>query len=85
MFFNCSNLISINLFNYNTQNILYMNYSFTNCYKLTFINISSFNSTSIILKDTFNKIPSTGIIIINTILYDIINISFNNWTIITNY
>ena len=44
MFYGCSGLISLNLINFNTENVLHMNDMFHGCSALTNIDISSFDT-----------------------------------------
>ena len=47
MFYNCSLLSSINLSNFNTNNVTNMSYMFSNCYSLNSINLSNFNTNNV--------------------------------------
>ena len=44
MFFDCNSLTSLNLSNFNTQNVTDMNYMLSNCNSLTSLNLSNFNT-----------------------------------------
>ena len=48
MFYDCKNLISVNLKNFNTSSVKYMEYMFNNCSSLKELNISSFDTSSVI-------------------------------------
>ena len=43
MFINCSSLTSLNVSNFNTNNVKDMHYMFYNCSTLTSLNLSNFN------------------------------------------
>ncbi len=43
MFFKCSSLTSLNLSNFNTDNVKYMRYMFSGCSSLTSLNLFNFN------------------------------------------
>ena len=43
MFYNCNNLVNINLSSFNTENVSDISYMFANCYNLVYLDISSFN------------------------------------------
>ncbi len=47
MFFNCSSLTSLNLSNFNTNNVTNMNSMFSNCSSLTSLNLSNFNTNNV--------------------------------------
>ena len=47
MFYQCENLININLSNFNTQNITNMSFMFSECDSLTNINLSNFNTQNV--------------------------------------
>ena len=47
MFFDCESLISIDLSNFNTQNVTNMSYMFYGCESLTNINLSKFNTQNV--------------------------------------
>ena len=47
MFFDCNSLISIDLSNFNTQNITNMKSMFYNCNSLTSLNLSNFNTQNV--------------------------------------
>ena len=44
VFFNCSSLISLNLSNFNTNNVQDMSHMFYRCSSLTYLNLSNFNT-----------------------------------------
>ena len=47
MFYKCSSLTSLNLSNFNTNNVKYMNHMFSNCSSLTSLNLSNFNTNNV--------------------------------------
>ena len=47
MFSDCSSLTSLNLSNFNTNNVTNMWYMFHNCPSLTYLNLSNFNSKNV--------------------------------------
>ena len=47
MFLHCINLISIDLSNFNTENVLDMSYLFYNCISITSIDVSNFNTKNV--------------------------------------
>ena len=47
MFSNCSSLNSLNLSNFNTNNIINMSYMFSDCSSLTSLNLSNFNTNNV--------------------------------------
>ena len=47
IFFNCSSLTSLNLSNFNTNNVKYMSGMFCYCSSLTFLNLSNFNTNNV--------------------------------------
>ena len=47
MFFSCSFLTSLNLSNFNTNNVKDMSYMFRNCSSLTSLNLSNFNTNNV--------------------------------------
>ena len=47
MFYYCSSLTSLNLSNFNTNNVTNMSYMFYNCSSLTFLNLSNFNTNNV--------------------------------------
>jgi len=47
MFFNCSSLISLNLSNFNINNVINMSYMFYNCSSLISLNLSNFNTNKV--------------------------------------
>ena len=47
MFSKCSSLISLNLSNFNTNNVNNMNGMFYNCSSLVSLNLSSFNTNNV--------------------------------------
>ena len=50
MFYQCENLISLNLSSFNTKNVEDMSYLFSHCQNLDYLNLSSFDT------DKVNKI-----------------------------
>ena len=59
MFYNCNSLSSINLYNFNTNNLLNIQRLFSFCNKLTFLDLSTFNTTNIInMRSLFSKCSS---------------------------
>ena len=48
MFYNCTNLININLLTFNTKNVTDMSYMFCSCHKLKNLDLSSFNFENVI-------------------------------------
>ena len=54
MFSECSSLTSLNLSNFNTNNVTDMSYMFYKCSSLTSLNLSNFNTNNVIdMKDIF--------------------------------
>ena len=49
MFCNCCSLISLNLSNFNTNNVIDMSWMFRGCKSLTNINLSNFNTNKVTL------------------------------------
>ena len=47
MFSKCSSLNSLNLSNFNTNNVKYMSEMFSNCSSLTSLNLSNFNTNNV--------------------------------------
>ena len=47
MFYNCTNLISLDLSNFNTSNVTDMDFMFDSCTSLSSINISSFDTSKV--------------------------------------
>ena len=47
MFDGCQNLTSLNLFNFNTENVKYMNSMFYGCQNLTSLDLSNFNTENV--------------------------------------
>ena len=47
MFYNCSSLTSLNLSNFNTNNVKDMSYMFSSCSSLTSLNLSNFNTNNV--------------------------------------
>ena len=48
MFYKCSSLIFLNLFNFNTNNVNNMSHMFSSCSSLTSLNLSNFNTDNVI-------------------------------------
>ncbi len=47
MFYECSSLTSLDLSNFNTNNVEDMKYMFYNCSSLTSLNLSNFNTNNV--------------------------------------
>ena len=47
MFYNCNSLSSLNLSNFNTQNVTNMQYMLSDCISLTSLNLSNFNNQNV--------------------------------------
>ena len=47
MFFDCSSLTSLNLSNFNTNNVRDMGYMLSKCSSLTTLNLSNFNTNNV--------------------------------------
>ena len=47
MFFLCSSLTSLNLYNFNSNNVKYMKAKFYKCSSLTSLGLSNFNSNNV--------------------------------------
>ena len=47
MFYECSSLISLNLSNFNINNVINMSYMFFNCYSLYSLDLSNFNTNNV--------------------------------------
>ena len=63
MFYGCSSLTSLNLSNFETSEIIYMNNMFKDCYNLEYINIKNFiENSSLYLYDIFNNDPDNVIV-----------------------
>ena len=52
IFSNCSSLISLNLFNFNTNKVINMSYMFRNCSSLNYLNLSNFNTNKVTNMDS---------------------------------
>ena len=82
MFYNCSSLISLNLSNFDTSNIINMNSIFYNCSSLTSINISNFNTSKVVnIISMFNgcsSLTSVDLSTFNTTKLKNITNLFNN-------
>jgi len=66
MFYDCSWLTSLNLSNFETSEIIYMNNMFKDCYNLEYINIKNFiENSSLYLYDIFNNDPDNVIVWLN--------------------
>ena len=65
LFYNCTSLISVNLSNFETQNVKNMDYIFYYCKSLTLIDISNFitNKKMVYL---FKELPDNGTIRISS-------------------
>ena len=56
MFSGCSSLKYINIFNFNTESVIYMNNMFSECSSLNEINLSNFNTDNVInMNNMFSK------------------------------
>ena len=88
MFYNCINLMSVDLSGFNTNNVKNIEFMFANCKKLFNLNISSFNLKNVNKKDKiFFGCDNLENIIINYDLYGQIGQELNifNLTIIYPY
>ena len=47
MFYNCSSLTSLNLSNFNTNNVTNMSYMFYKCFSLKELNLTNFNTNNV--------------------------------------
>ena len=47
MFYGCQNLTSLNLSNFNTEDVKYMNLMFSGCHNLTSLNLSNFKTENV--------------------------------------
>ena len=47
MFYECDKLLSIDLSNFNTNNVKYMIRMFSYCFSLTSLNLSNFNTNNV--------------------------------------
>ena len=47
MFYNCKSLTSLNLSNFNTNNVKNMNHMFCNCSSLNSLDLSNFNTNNV--------------------------------------
>jgi len=47
MFYGCENLKILDIFNFDTRNVIDMSYMFNNCKNLTNINLSNFNTQNV--------------------------------------
>ena len=47
MFENCSSLVYLDLSNFDTRNVFYMDYMISNCALLTSIDVSNFNTQNV--------------------------------------
>ena len=57
MFNKCSSLTSLNLSNFNTNNVIDMRYMFYECSSLTSLNLSNFNTNNVIdMREMFSGI-----------------------------
>ena len=77
MFSFCSSLTSLNLNNFNTNNVKDMKYMFYNCSSLTSLNLNNFNTNNVKdMKDIFSNIKKDCDIICKDekILFEINNI-----------
>ena len=66
MFYNCSSLTSLNLSNFNTNNVTNMRSMFFDCSSLTSLNLSNFNTNNVIdMRSMFNGINESCNLICN--------------------
>ena len=64
MFSSCYSLTSLNLSNFNTNNVTNMSHMFSNCSSLTSLNLSNFNTNNVInMESLFLGINNNCIII----------------------
>ena len=56
MFADCNSLISINLSNFNTQNVTNMSNMFYKCKSLTSLDLSNFNTQNVIIWVVYSMI-----------------------------
>ena len=47
MFYNCSSLTSLNVSNFNTDNVKDMSFMFSSCSSLSSLNLSNFNTNNV--------------------------------------
>ncbi len=58
MFYKCVSLTSLNLSNFNSNNVISMKYMFFKCSSLNYLNILNFNTNKLInMIQTFDEIP----------------------------
>ena len=68
MFYNCSSLTSLNLSNFNTNNVTNMSSMFRYCSKLTSLNLSNFNTNNVTnMRNLFKSLNKRCKIITNDI------------------
>ena len=78
MFYNCSNLTSLDLSSFNTSNVTNMNYMFSNCSSITSLDLSSFDTTNVTnMTSTFYNCRNLNKLYLSS--------SFFNSTSITTY
>ena len=66
LFNNCSSLNSLNLSNFNTNNVKYMSFMFCNCSSLNSLNLSNFNTNNVTdMNNMFEQIQKSCKIIEN--------------------
>ena len=71
MFYNCYCLTSLNLSNFNTNNVNNMSYMFSGCSSLTDLNLSNFNTNNVEkMNKMFYHIPKNCKIIQNDLKID---------------
>ena len=78
MFYNCSSLISLDLCNFNTNNVTDMSYIFSECSSLTSLNLSNFNTNNVTnMKLMFYKCSSlTSLNLSNFNTINVTNMSY---------
>ena len=89
MFNNCSSLTSLDIHNFNTQNVIDMENIFAHCSKLKYLDISLFrfneSHEDYGYDGIFDGLPSSGTLKINIDFYNIMKeIIPNNWIIDTD-
>ena len=78
MFYNCSSLASLDLSNFNTNNITNMECMFCNCSSLTSLNLSNFNTNNVInMYGMFNNLNKNCKITCNDLILKTLRESMN--------
>ena len=73
MFYDCSSLTSLNLSNFNTNNVTNMDSMFYNCSSLTSLILTNFNTINVInMSNMFHKLNNNCKIETNDIIFIII-------------